>query len=320
MSWRPRAGIGAAAARAEMLTRAREHFREREVLEVSTPALTVTTATDPNIESFVVSRPAGPMYLHTSPEYCMKRLLAAGYPDIYQICPVYRSGETGARHLPEFTMIEWYRRGLDLAEIIDDTVRLASRLFAKQPPATPRVLTYTQAFGQALNIDPLIVDTDDLAALLGADQRLRESLASDRDAWLDLAMAAHVASSFASDRLTVVTHYPASQASLARLCPADRRVAERFELYRGPVELANGFVELTDAKEQRRRFEADRARRRARGQAVPEADELLLEALGHGLPACAGVAMGLERVLMLDEGTADIRNVVTFMPGQTDGS
>jgi len=317
-NWRPAAGVATARARAAMLHRARDYFSEQKVLEVSTPALNERTATDPNIESVRVSLRGGRAYLHTSPEHLMKRLLAADYPDIYQICPVYRDGESGARHLPEFTMIEWYRLGFGFGDIIADAVGLAMRLFATRTPAEARIMNYAEAFRAALHSDPLTTAVDQLADALDADGALRTSLADDRDAWLDLAMATRVAAEFPRDCLTVVTHYPASQASLARLDPADTRLAERFELYCGPLELANGFVELTDADEQRRRFEADRAKRAARGQRVPELDEALLEALHTGLPPCAGVALGLDRVLMLDEGHADIRNVVTFSPGRID--
>lgn len=316
MSWQPNATVAVAKRRARMLQVARQHFLERNVLEVCTPSLTGRTVTDPNIESLVVADGDRRCYLHTSPEYFMKRLLAAGYPDMYQIGAVFRGGEKGRRHLPEFTMIEWYRLGLGLHEIIGDTVDLVSAMVL--PVAAADVVSYQQAFASALAIDPLSASAIEVADVLDADDNLRRSMDNDLDAWLDLAMATAVAASFAPDRLTAVFHYPASQASLARLSPHDERVAERFELYCGSLELANGFVELADADEQLRRFERDREERRAAGKALPAIDDEFIAALRCGLPPCAGVALGFDRLLMIDRGLNDIHEVITFTPGIAD--
>ena len=246
----------------------------------------------------------------------MKRLLAAGFPDIYQICSVYRDSESGRHHLPEFTLLEWYRRGMELRAIMDETVTLTSELLAKKILLKPPLfVTYSEVFADVLSLDPMMANIGALAESADADAQLVETLGDDHDAWLDLLMASRIASTFSSDQLTVVYHYPASQASLARICPRDPRVADRFELYCGKIELANGFVELTDANEQRSRFEVDQEKRKASGREHCEIDEALIDALRAGMPPSSGVALGIDRLQMIDEGLDDIHSVVTFTPG-----
>ncbi len=312
--WRPCSGPEAAASRAALLQRIRRYFSNGDVLEVDTPALGTAAVSDVQIESLEVGRSQVstlPLYLHTSPEFPMKRLLAAGYPDIYSICRVFRDGEAGRRHQPEFTMVEWYRHDMALGEIVDDTTALITAALADAAPANaPVVADYSDLFRHATGVDPLDADTDELAAL--ADRELRDKIGAERDDWLDWLFATSVAPALAKDCLTVVRHYPVSQAALARVCPDDARVADRFEVFLGDVELANGYVELTDAAEQRRRIEADNQERRRRGRAIRPVDEALLAALEAGLPQCAGVAMGLERLQMVLDNTDDIRDVVTF--------
>ena len=316
MSWQPNSSHQTARARAQMLRTARSFFESRNVLEVSTPSLSARTSTDPNIHSIVARLSNEQLYLHTSPEHFMKRLLAAGYPDIYQICRVYRDGEAGQHHLPEFTIIEWYRRGFELRAMMRETAALVDAMLARKILAQPpQQMTYAQAFDKALSIDPLHAETGVIAKAVGADATLARSLGDDRDAWLDLAMATGVASTFPTDRLTLVYHYPASQAALARLCPDDPAVADRFELYWGTIELANGFVELLDADEQRRRFQSDQEKRMSLALESYEIDSKLIDALVSGLPPSAGVALGLDRLLMIDESENDIRSVTTFTPG-----
>ena len=318
MSWRPLAGVELARARADLLRRVRSYFDDAGVLEVATPSLAPTTVTEPNIESLRVMTRGREWYLQTSPEYYMKRLLAAGYPDIWQASSCYRDGETGRRHLLEFTLVEWYRLGFDLDAVIGDTVALAGTMSPRLSAHAAVHLSYAGAFADALGIDALDTDARTVARALDADEGLCNSLGDDVDAWLDLALATVVAPAFATDRLTVLHHYPASQAALARRAPDAPGTAERFEVFYGDLELANGFVELTDAGEQRRRFEADRRKRHSAGLAVPAIDEALLDALASGLPPCAGVALGLDRVLMVDQGLDDIRDVVTFTAGGRD--
>ncbi len=312
--WRPCSGPEAAASRAALLRRIREYFASRKVLEVHTPTLGTAAVSDVQIESLEVGRSqvsSVPLFLHTSPEFPMKRLLAAGYPDIYSICRVFRDGEAGRRHQPEFTMVEWYRHDMELEQIVEDTTALIATALADTAPTGASVTcSYRDLFLDATGVDPLDADTGALAGL--ADQELRDTIGEERDDWLDWLFATRVAPGLAKDRLTVVRHYPASQAALARLCPDDARVADRFEVFFGDVELANGYVELTDAAEQRQRIEADNSERERRGRAVRPIDEALLAALEAGLPPCAGVAMGLERLQMVHDNTDDIRDVVTF--------
>lgn len=243
----------------------------------------------------------------------MKRLLADGYPDIYSIGRVFRAGESGKRHLPEFTMIEWYRLGMDLDEIIADTTALVvAALDRPELLDTATRMNYAQALNDFAGIEPSSASIDELAVAARADTRLRDALGDDRDAWLDLLLATLVASRFADNGLTIVQHFPASQAALARCCPADKRVADRFEVFFGDLELANGFVELTDASEQATRFEDDLHARRANKSPHVPTDVQLLAALEAGLPDCAGVAVGFERLHMIAAAASDIRDVVTF--------
>ena len=239
-------------------------------------------------------------------------MLAAGYPDIFSICRVFRDGESGRQHQPEFTLIEWYRRNFSLQAIIDDTVAVIRAALAAAAPSALQLYDYRALFVDAIGVDPLEAPIAALADAANADEALRAAIGNARDDWLDLLLATRIAPNFSTETLTVVRHYPASQAALARLCPADSQVADRFEIFVGPVELANGYVELTDAREQRQRIEADNANRRLRHRRERPVDSALLAALEHGLPACAGVAMGLERLQMLRDETDDIRDVITF--------
>lgn len=313
MKWKASSDVAMVRQRNAMLERARSFFRSRDVLEVDTPALGRCTTSDPNIDSLRVAGPGGAtLYLQTSPESFMKRLLADGYPDIYEICRVFREGESGRLHQPEFTMVEWYRHGFGLGAMIDETVAFIADLLQQPELADAEWLEYETAFRRFANIEPFAASLDELADAANADASLRESLGDDRDAWLDLLLGTSVAPNFAGERLTVLRHFPVSQAALARACPADGRVADRFEVFHGAVELANGFVELRDANEQRQRMHADLARRRASARRPVPLDEPLLAALESGLPECAGVAVGFERLLMLATGAADIRDVLTF--------
>jgi lysyl-tRNA synthetase class 2 len=302
-----------------MMRRIRACFDAADVLEVDTPAFSHYAVSDTQIESFEIQRSLAsqrPIYLHTSPEVCMKRLLSAGYPDIFSICRVFRDGESGQRHQPEFTMIEWYRLGYGLQDIIDDTIALVEAALSTAALAEkPDQYDYRDIFLQSANIDPLTATVDELADAVSADRELRKSLGDERDDWLDLLLATHVAPAFDNHRLTVLRHYPASQAALARMCPDDERVADRFEVFFGSLELANGYVELVDAEEQLQRMHADNANRRRRNRAVRPHDRSLLDALETGLPASAGVAMGFERLQMIHDRTDDIRDVITLSFG-----
>lgn len=308
--WTPCGTLDVARRRAALLDRVRAYFAKHDVLAVDTPSLGATGATDPHIDSMQTTDGA---FLQTSPENYMKRLLAAGYPDIYSIARVFRAAERGRRHLPEFTMVEWYRRDMQMDEIIADALALIRHMLANNSKtADVARFDYAMLLADHAGIDVMNSTIDDLARVTNADSSLRASLGSDRDAWLDLVVATCVVPNFPARRWTVVQHYPASQAAMARLCPADPAVADRFEIYYGDVELANGYVELSNAAEQAQRMLTDNKNRRKLGkQAVPP-DERLLAAISAGLPACAGVALGFERLHMIAESTADIQDVVSF--------
>ena len=313
--WRPTSGPEAAKRRADMLRRLRDYFDRESVLEVDTPALSQAAVSDIHIESLTVtsSLTTAALFLHTSPEFCMKRLLASGYPDVYSICRVFRDAELGRGHQPEFTIVEWYRLGFDLGEIIADTISaIATALGEPTLADNSESANYRDVLIAACGIDPIEASVSELADASDADDDLRRTIGGERDDWLDLLMTTRVAPSFAADKLTVVKHYPASQAALARLCPDDVNVADRFEVFMGPVELANGYVELTDAKMQAQRIANDQAVRTRRGSPLRPHDQSLIAALESGLPACAGVAMGLERLQMVHDKTDDIRKVIPF--------
>jgi len=315
-SWRPSAGVQAARTRAALLARIRAYFEAADVLEVDTPALSPFAVTDTQIESLeiphsLISPQA--LYLHTSPEFCMKRLLASGYPDIYSVCRVFRDGESGRRHQPEFTMVEWYRQDFGLQQIIDDTLQLIATTLGRESLARDAMRhDYRGLFEAAVGLDPLRAGSEELAVAAGADNDLRAAVGDEKDDWLDLLLSTEIAARFEPGRLTVLYHYPATQAALARLCPGNAEVADRFEVFMGPVELANGYVELTDAREQAERMRRDADDRERRARPFRPADQNLLAALEAGLPPCAGVALGFERLQMIHDNTDDIRDVVSF--------
>ncbi|MCW0395803.1 Elongation factor P--(R)-beta-lysine ligase [Xanthomonas sacchari] len=302
--------------RARLNAAIRGFFAARGVLEVETPMLSAAGNTEPNIDSFQTRFSghvdAGPAlrWLRTSPEYPLKRLLAAGIGDCYELGRVFRNGEAGGRHNPEFTMLEWYRVGWDHRQLIEETVELVRTALALVGrSATLQVLSYRDLFLQGVGLDPFA------APLEALQQPLREiRIDADglgRDDWLDLLMTHCLQPAFPADRLTVVHDWPASQCALARVRDDDPPVAERFELYLGGYELANGYHELNDAAEQRRRFLRDHALRQARGAVLPPLDERLLQAL-PALPDCAGVAVGVDRLLMAMRGTAQIGEVLAY--------
>ncbi len=311
-SWRPTASREALARRAGLLAAVRQFFQTRGVLEVETPLLSSAAVTDIHLESFLAHPPGGtPYYLQTSPEFPMKRLLAAGSGAIYQICKVFRGGESGTRHNPEFTLLEWYRPGFDHYQLMDEVDELLNQLLGCLPAQR---LSYREAFQQQAAIDPLLATGAELrhrALTLGIGE---VSLAdSDRDGWLDLLLTHQVAPALGSNGHPCFLYdYPASQAALAKIRPGDPPVAERFEVFIGGLELGNGYHELTNAEEQRQRFLADLAQRRRRGLPEPPMDETLLAALTEGLPDCAGIAIGLDRLLMIALGERDIGAVLAF--------
>ena len=312
--WRPTATLAALRRRAEMLACVRGFFAARDVLEVETPVLSAAAVSDPQIES-LATRVAGfsqPFYLSTSPEYPMKRLLAAGSGDIYQVCKVFRNEEHGRWHNPEFTMIEWYRLGCDDAALMTEVEALVAALLAPHRPlAAAERLTYAAALRRHAGVDAHADDAVTLARAAAAHGIVCDA-ELDRDATLDLLMGLVVGPRLGIGRPCFVCDYPASQASLARLKPGVPRVAARFELYIDGIELANGFHELVEPAEQRARFAGDLATRRARGLTTPPLDEHLLAALASGLEDCAGVALGFDRLVAVGLGAGRLAEAMAF--------
>lgn len=307
-TWRPCATAEVIQARARMLAEIRAFFAARGVLEVETPMLSAAAATDPALASMRVLD--SHHWLHTSPEFPMKRLLAAGLGPIYQVCRVFRAGERGRRHHPEFSLLEWYRPGWTLMELMQEVVDLVS-LLLHTPTMPVESLSYRELFLRELAVDPWNSTPDDLRAIARA-KGLGEGLALDTDGWLDLLLTHCLESKLGQTGLSFVHSYPPSQAALARLSDQHPPHAERFELYRQGMELANGFQELTDTEEQRRRFAADQQARQNLGLASVVEDAHLLAALRHGLPESAGVALGLDRLLMLACDAEHIDQVLAF--------
>jgi elongation factor P--(R)-beta-lysine ligase len=313
-SWRPTATRTMLEQRALLLARARGFFADGGVLEVDTPMVVNAPVTDVHIHSARVDLgPAAtrPYFLHTSPEYAMKRLLAAGSGDIYQICHVVRGFERGRLHNAEFTLVEWYRIGFTLEDLMSEVDALVRALLG--PVATRHSserISYREAFLRELSLDPF---TASVSELQGEARKLGFAAPdAQRDELLELLMGAAVGPRLGSKALTFVHGYPATQAALASLDPHDPRAALRFELYCDGVELANGFHELASAPEQRARFNKDIAERQRAGLPTFAPDEFLLAALAHGLPECSGVALGFDRTLMLATGAQTIDAVLTF--------
>lgn len=317
--WRPGCTLAALHLRAELLGRIRAFFAARAVLEVDTPALSRAAVTDPALASFAVDwhgPQPGRLWLQTSPEFAMKRLLAAGSGPIWQLAKVFRDGEAGRRHNPEFSLLEWYRPGFDHHALMGEVAALAVCLLADRLPlAETERIPYRTAFLRHAGVDPF---TADVPMLRAACSRLGVSPppgmpATDIDPWLDLLLTHCVEPQLGRGRLCFLYDYPPSQAALARIRRDESPpVGSRFELYLGGVELANGFHELGEATEQRARFDADNRARHVAGLTPMPVDAALLAALASGLPDCAGVALGFDRLLMLALGAASLDAVLAF--------
>jgi elongation factor P--(R)-beta-lysine ligase len=316
--WQPSCSLGLLRLRAQMLNRIRQFFADRDVLEVETPLLSRTIGTDPNLNFFTTSLHLMPkqqtLYLQTSPEFAMKRLLASGSGSIFQICKAFRNGESGRFHNPEFTMLEWYRVGFDLKQLMDEVTELIALLFKDRSLKPPQSVGYQDVFQQYTGLDCLGFCYEDYAtyakkAGLGDAIQL---CGHDHALWLDFIFSHRIQPHLGKNSACMVYSYPACQSSLARVNAENPLVTDRVELFINGIELGNGYYELNDPQEQERRF-AQEIALREQGQGFPVGkDERLLAALSAGLPDCSGIAIGLDRLLMLLSDSPAIDDVLAF--------
>ena len=308
-AWQPTASLEALRQRAALLADIRRFFAERNVLEAEVPAISRRATSDPHIDSITVDCNGAPAYLATSPEFGLKRLLAAGLGDCYSLAKAFRQGEAGGRHNPEFTMLEWYRCGWDDRQLMREVGELLGAVLGI---GEIRSLSYRALFQRELQLDPHTAPDADLLACAARAMELSFEPQS-RDECLDLLMSHHLEARM-GDGITLLYDFPASQAALAKVVEDETGtpVARRFEAYVGGLELANGYWELTDADEQQRRFEADHRYRARCGLAQYPFEERLVAALAAGMPECAGVALGVDRLQMLQGGYRRIEDVIAF--------
>jgi len=306
-NWQPTASAASLKARADLLQTIRTYFSSQQVLEVETPMMSSAGNTDPEISSI---RTVSGKFLRTSPEFALKRLLAAGSGDVYELGRVFRDGESGRYHNPEFTMLEWYRTAYNYHQLMDEVATLVRICgHGRFDNWREERLSYRQLFLQHLDIDPFTADEQTLSA--SAKKNGIDDIQLNRKQWLDLLISLLIQPALPEKRLTFVYDFPEDQAALAKIRPGSPPLAERFELYLGRTELANGYQELTDALEQRKRFDTENAKRELLGEPVYRVNQYLVSALENGLPECAGVALGVDRLLMaicvvdsIDEVTA----------------
>jgi len=310
--WRPSASIANLRLRAELLQKIREFFAARKVLEVETPLICHTSVTDPHIQSIpVLLSLSKKYYLQTSPEYAMKRLLAAGAGPIYQICKAFRQEEEGRLHNPEFTMLEWYRPGFDHHALMQEMDALLQFVLHTMPAEK---ITYANVFEKYLGINPHTTTISELENCAQANKIEMDAnfCWDDIDTGLQLLLTHCIEPQLGHDRPWFIYDFPKSQAALARIQNSNPAVASRFEVYFRGIELANGFHELQDAKEQRKRFENNLAQRKSLGLPELLIDEYFLASLQHGLPDCAGVALGIDRLVMLAINANCLSDVISF--------
>ena len=310
--WEPCTNQDVLIARAEMLADIRAFFKQKQLLEVDTPALSQGTITDVYLEPMIsqcqsIGQGNSTIYLQTSPEFAMKRLLSAGSGSIYQICRAFRDDESGRYHNPEFLMLEWYRVGYDHWQIMSEMDELLVSILNCK---AAEIISYQQIFLYYLQIDPLSIPVQQLQEIV--IEKTNGPKLEDRDQMLQCLFSTLIEPELGHTKPIMIHDFPASQAALACMSILDPRVAERFEVYFQGVELANGFHELTDADEQRQRFLADNQQRKLQNKQLLPLDERFLAALDSGMPDCAGVAMGLDRLLMLKLKKQSISEVMPF--------
>lgn len=314
IGWKPSAPIKNLLQRAKIMTEIRKFFTERGLIEVETPVLSEFGVTDVHLSTFKTefiapfAEQSKTLWLSTSPEYHMKRLIAAGSGAIFQICHVFRNEEGGNKHNPEFTMLEWYRPHFDMYRLINEVDNLLQQIL-DCPPAES--LSYQFVFQEYVGLDPLSCERKELIAKAHA-HNFPCCDDEERDTLLQFLFSEIVEPRIGEDRPVAIYHFPASQAALAQVSPEDHRVAERFEFYYKGLELANGFNELTDAKEQQNRFERDNRQRERMGLPQQALDSRFLSALQAGMPNCSGVALGIDRLMMIALGEEQISQVQAF--------
>ena len=306
--WRPTASPACLKARASLLKDIRDYFSDQGVMEVETPLMSCAGNTDPEIQSI---RTDTGRYLRTSPEFPLKRLLAAGSGDIFELGRVFRANESGRAHNPEFTMLEWYRTGFTYHRLMDEVALLIRRCGRGRFDQWPvEKLSYKELFIRYLDLDPFTADSQALSTV--AEKHGIDDIELNRRQWLDLLISHVIQPALPKECLTFIYDFPANQAALAQIRRESPPVAERFELYLGRTELANGYQELTDAVEQQQRFDRENAQRKKQDKQTIEIDHHLVTALEHGLGECAGVALGIDRLLMAICGVETVSEVIAF--------
>jgi elongation factor P--(R)-beta-lysine ligase len=316
--WQPTCSLGLLRLRAQTLQKIRQFFADRAVLEVETPLLGGAIGTDPQLDFFTTAYHWSPsqrtLFLQTSPEFAMKRLLAAGSGSIYQICKAFRNGESGRFHNPEFTLLEWYRVGYNLSQLMDEVDELIALLFECKVLQPTQRVSYQSLFQQTTGLNPLVFSYQEYSAY-AQDSGLAEAVSicgRDHTMWLDFIFSHQIQPYIGNNKLCMVYGYPACMPSLARINEDNAAITDRVELFINGVELGNGYFELSDAKEQEQRFDREIAARENTQRPVVTKDERLLAALGVGLPNCSGIAIGLDRILMLLSKSPAIDDVLAF--------
>ncbi len=316
--WQPTCSLELMRLRARILADIRQFFARKSVLEVDTPLLSHSVGTDPQLAFFTTEYCLSPrrqtLFLQTSPEFAMKRLLAAGSGSIYQISKAFRNGESGRFHNPEFTMLEWYRVGFTLTQLMDEIAELIEALFSAQALQETQRVGYQDVFASFTGLDPLVFSYQDYCTF-AREYQMSEAVdicGQDHALWLDFIFSHKVQPHLGKNALCMVYGYPACQSSLARINQHNALITERVELFINGIELGNGYYELADAEEQSRRFDKELAIRQQQKLPVSVKDERLISALKSGLPECSGMAIGLDRLLMLLSGSASIDDVLSF--------
>ncbi len=314
--WKPVCDLELLHLRAQMLIKIRNFFQQRSVLEVETPLLCHATGTDPQLDFFSSeSIQNQAMFLQTSPEFAMKRLLAAGSGSIFQICKAFRKGESGRFHNPEFSILEWYRVGFSLHQLMDEVTELLNEVLPGFcPKNTVNKISYVELFTQVTGLNPLQFCQKSYSSYV-TKNALGDAISlcgNDHAMWLDFIFSHKVQTTLNNQALCLVFSYPSIQSSLARLNKENPMIADRFEVFINGVEIGNGFFELADAKEQEIRFDNENISRKTKGLVQVKKDQLFLDALRSGLPDCSGIALGLDRLLMIMTNSKSLNNVLTF--------